>query len=69
MKNNCTVDSERYCKKCFKRLNPVDQIYSSIFQGYLCLPCYHKQFPKVPVQPKALLLVGYNHLSKDNREF
>lgn len=66
IKENCSESAKLYCKKCSKQLNAVDRIYSSVFQGYLCLPCYHNQFPKIPGKPKALFLVGYKHVTEHN---
>jgi hypothetical protein len=49
-----------YCEKCHKQMKPTNLIYSAIYHGYICLDCYHNQFPKIPAHEKPLLLGGYN---------
>ncbi|HMA83822.1 MAG TPA: hypothetical protein VKP59_06295 [Candidatus Thermoplasmatota archaeon] len=51
------------CEKCQKPVSTAQRIYSSIYQGYICLSCYHNQFPKIPPTKKPLLIAGYhNHV-------
>ncbi|MFO8078201.1 MAG: hypothetical protein R6U21_06125 [Thermoplasmatota archaeon] len=52
------------CKKCKKPLSSPAFIYSMTLQGYVCLDCYHHQFPSLPLHPKPIFIEGYNKGTK-----
>jgi len=52
------MDGSNICKKCQKQLNKTDRMYSMIYKGYVCLECYHDQFPKLPLHPTPILIKG-----------
>jgi len=52
------------CKKCKKPLSSPDFMYSVTSQGYVCLDCYHNQFPSLPLHPKPVFIEGYTKGTK-----
>jgi hypothetical protein len=58
------IEMDHNCKKCKKELSSSDFVYSVTLQGYVCLDCYHNQFPSLPLHPKPIFIEGYNKGTK-----
>ncbi len=48
------------CEHCKKPFFSKKYVYSYCYHGYVCLDCYHKQFPALPYYPTPIQITGYN---------